>query len=205
MLASDANNKLCESPEFGLATNANNPNSGEFGNPAVLIASFFYQEARSMYPKLTNRGDVLAMLDEMLAFRQKMIDLCTKLTVEQLNDPVYPGTWSVLKNLAHLANAELYMLAHIKSRPAAPGEGVAARRSRLTSWRPSAPPSTRPTPRRSPSSRRTRNRCSRKNASLAEISSKRPSVGYISTSSSTKSVIGPSSCINWENCRENEG
>ena len=75
-----------------------------------------------MYPKLTNRGDVLKMLDEMLEFRQKMIDLCTKLTVEQLNDPVYPGTWSVLKNLAHLASAELYMMAHIKSRPVAPAK-----------------------------------------------------------------------------------
>jgi uncharacterized damage-inducible protein DinB len=73
-----------------------------------------------MYPKLTNRSDVLEMLDEMLAFRRKMIDACTGLTVEQLNDPVYPGTWSVLKNLAHLASAESFMLAHIKSRPGAP-------------------------------------------------------------------------------------
>ncbi len=73
-----------------------------------------------MYPKLTNRSDVLEMLDEMLAFRRKMFDSCTGLTVEQLNDPVYPGTWSVLKNLAHLAFAESFMFAHIKSRPAPP-------------------------------------------------------------------------------------
>ena len=34
-----------------------------------------------MYPKLTKRGDVLEMLDEMIAFRQKIIDPCSKLTV----------------------------------------------------------------------------------------------------------------------------
>ena len=70
-----------------------------------------------MYPKLTSRDDTLKMLDEMIESRQKMLDLCGKLTVEQLNDPVYPGTWSVLKNLAHLASSELFMLAYIKSRP----------------------------------------------------------------------------------------
>jgi uncharacterized damage-inducible protein DinB len=57
------------------------------------------------------------MLDEMIVIRQKILDACGKLTVEQLNDPVYAGTWSVLKNLAHLANAESFMLAFIKSRP----------------------------------------------------------------------------------------
>jgi len=78
-----------------------------------------------MYPKLTNRADVLEMLDEMLAFRRKMIDACTGLTIEELNDPVYPGTWSVLKNLAHLASSESFMLAYIKSRPgAAPKESL---------------------------------------------------------------------------------
>lgn len=72
-----------------------------------------------MYPKLTNRNDVLKMLDEMTEARQKIIDTCTKLSVEQLNDPVYPGTWSVLKNLAHLAWAENLMVASIKCRPKA--------------------------------------------------------------------------------------
>jgi len=78
-----------------------------------------------MYPKLKNRADILEMLDEMTASRQKIIDICGKLTVEKLNDPVYAGTWSVLKNLAHMAWAELYMLAFIKSRPsAAPKESL---------------------------------------------------------------------------------
>ncbi|MCE9534563.1 MAG: DinB family protein [Planctomycetes bacterium] len=70
-----------------------------------------------MYPNLTSRGDTLKMLDEMIETRQKILDLCGRLTVEQLNDPVYPGTWSVLKNLAHLASSELFMMAYIKSRP----------------------------------------------------------------------------------------
>lgn len=73
-----------------------------------------------MYPKLTSRADVLAMLDDMTEVRQKILDQCAKLTTEQLNDPVYPGTWSVLKNLAHLASAELFMLAFVKSRPGVP-------------------------------------------------------------------------------------
>ena len=78
-----------------------------------------------MYPKLTNRADILEMLDEMISTRQKILDRCASLTKEQLDDPVYPGTWSVLKNLAHLAWAEIFMLAAIKSRPnAAPKEGL---------------------------------------------------------------------------------
>ena len=73
-----------------------------------------------MYPKLTSRSDVLNMLDEMTEARQKILDACTRLSVEQLNDPVYAGTWSVLKNLAHLAWAEGFMMAYAKSRPAPP-------------------------------------------------------------------------------------
>jgi uncharacterized damage-inducible protein DinB len=75
-----------------------------------------------MYPKLTSKTDVLAMLDEMIAYRLKIFDRCAKLSVEQLNDPVYPGTWSVLKNLAHCAAAEQFMLTFIKSRPGAPAK-----------------------------------------------------------------------------------
>ena len=42
---------------------------------------------------------------------------CSRLNPAQLNDPVYAGTWSVLKNLAHLAWGEAWMLAWIKVRP----------------------------------------------------------------------------------------
>lgn len=69
-----------------------------------------------MYPRLTSRADILEMLDELTASRQKILDACGRLSVEQLNDPVYPGTWSVLKNLAHLAFAEPFMLTFIKCR-----------------------------------------------------------------------------------------
>jgi uncharacterized damage-inducible protein DinB len=72
-----------------------------------------------MYPSLTSRSDILKMLDEMTEARQKILDICTKLSVEQLNDPVYPGTLTVLKNLAHLAFAEHLMVASIKCRPKA--------------------------------------------------------------------------------------
>lgn len=70
-----------------------------------------------MFPVLQSRDDILRMLDEMTEQRQKILSACEKLPAEKLNDPVYPGTWSVLKNLAHLAWAEDYMLAWIKKRP----------------------------------------------------------------------------------------
>ena len=44
-------------------------------------------------------------------------DPTARLSDAQRNDPVYPGTWSVLQNLAHLAWAESYMLAWIEKRP----------------------------------------------------------------------------------------
>jgi uncharacterized damage-inducible protein DinB len=69
------------------------------------------------YPQLQSRADVLAMLDEMLAARQQILERCGKLSEAQLNDPVYAGTWSLLQNLSHLAWAEAYMLAWIKKRP----------------------------------------------------------------------------------------
>jgi uncharacterized damage-inducible protein DinB len=77
-----------------------------------------------VYPTLESRADILKMLDEMTENRRKILQQCEKLTPAQLNDPVYPGTWPVLKNLAHLAWAEAYMLAWIKKRPAVlpPGE-----------------------------------------------------------------------------------
>ena len=74
------------------------------------------------YPKLKNREDLLKMLEEMIHTRKKILELCDQATTEQLLDSVYPGTWSVLKNLAHLAMAELYLLAHVKSRPVAPSK-----------------------------------------------------------------------------------
>jgi uncharacterized damage-inducible protein DinB len=70
------------------------------------------------YPTLESRADVLKMLDEITEARKAILDRCARLTPAQLNDPVYPGTWSVLKNLAHLAWAEAWMLAWIKARPA---------------------------------------------------------------------------------------
>ena len=70
-----------------------------------------------MYPRLTSRQDVLKMLEDMTQTRQIILDQCGRLSVEQLDDPVYEGTWSVIKNLAHLAWAEQYILAFIKSRP----------------------------------------------------------------------------------------
>jgi uncharacterized damage-inducible protein DinB len=69
------------------------------------------------YPTLESRADILKMLDEITGVRQAMLARCAKLTAAQLNDPVYAGTWSVLKNLAHLAWAETWMLAWIKVRP----------------------------------------------------------------------------------------
>lgn len=70
-----------------------------------------------MYPPLESQADLLKMLDELSEYRGKILDLCATLTPAQLQDPVYPGTWSVLKNLAHLAWAEAYMLGWIQKRP----------------------------------------------------------------------------------------
>jgi uncharacterized damage-inducible protein DinB len=78
-----------------------------------------------MYPALESRSDILRMLDEMTEARKKILERCGKLSTVQLNDPVYPGTWSVLQNLTHLAWAEAWMLAWIQSRP-----GVLAKEGR---------------------------------------------------------------------------
>ena len=69
------------------------------------------------YPTLESRADVLKMLEELTEKRQAILSRCARLTAAQLNDPVYAGTWSVFKNLAHLAWAEAWMLAWIKVRP----------------------------------------------------------------------------------------
>jgi uncharacterized damage-inducible protein DinB len=70
-----------------------------------------------MYPTLESRADILKMLDEMTAARKHILEECGKLSAVQLADPVYPGTWSLFQNLAHLAWAEAYMLAWIQKRP----------------------------------------------------------------------------------------
>ena len=70
-----------------------------------------------MYPRLESRGDLLKMLDEMTESRKKILDRCRRLSEAQLRDPVYPGTWSVVQNLVHLAWAEEFMLAWIRHRP----------------------------------------------------------------------------------------
>ena len=71
------------------------------------------------YPVLQGRADILRMFDELAEWRQKILTACASLTQAQLADPVIPGTWSLLKNLQHLAWAEEYMLLWIKARPAA--------------------------------------------------------------------------------------
>jgi uncharacterized damage-inducible protein DinB len=71
-----------------------------------------------MYPPLESRADILKMLDEMAQARKHILQRCEKLKPEQLQDPVFSGTWSVLKNLSHLAWAEEWMLAWIRKRPA---------------------------------------------------------------------------------------
>ncbi len=72
-----------------------------------------------MYPTLQSRDDILKMLDELSEHRQRILAACDQLPAEKLIDPVYSATWSVLKNLTHLAWAEAYMLGWIKKRPAA--------------------------------------------------------------------------------------
>jgi uncharacterized damage-inducible protein DinB len=69
------------------------------------------------YPTLESHADILKMLDEMTEARKAILGRCARLTAAQLNDPVYAGTWSLLKNLTHLAWAEAWMLAWIKARP----------------------------------------------------------------------------------------
>ena len=70
-----------------------------------------------MYPTLESRGDILKMLDEVTQARKQILERCGRLSAAQLNDPVYPGTWSLLQNLSHLAWAEAWMLAWIQKRP----------------------------------------------------------------------------------------
>jgi uncharacterized damage-inducible protein DinB len=72
-----------------------------------------------MYPTLESKADILKMLNEMTGVRQAVLERCGRLSAAQLNDPVYPGTWSLLQNLAHLAWAQSYMLASIRKRPEA--------------------------------------------------------------------------------------
>src|SRR6266436_1459197 len=74
-------------------------------------------EKKLMYPTLESRADILKMLDEMTGARKQILERCGRLSTEQLNDPVYAGTWSLLQNLAHLAWAEVFMLAWIRKRP----------------------------------------------------------------------------------------
>ncbi len=70
-----------------------------------------------MFPTLESRTDILKMLDDLTQNRKIILERCKDLTPQQLRDPVYPGTWSVLENLAHLAWAEAFMLAWILERP----------------------------------------------------------------------------------------
>ena len=69
------------------------------------------------FPVLHSRDDILRMFDELTEHRTTILTGCAALTPAQLNDPVIPGTWSLLKNLTHLAWAEDFMLTWIKKRP----------------------------------------------------------------------------------------
>lgn len=70
-----------------------------------------------MFPPLESRDDLLKMLDDLSQSRKSILQESGKLSDEQLRDPVYEGTWSVLQNLQHLAWAEEFMLAWIRKRP----------------------------------------------------------------------------------------
>jgi len=70
-----------------------------------------------MYPALESRADILKLLGAITESRKQILDHCRRLTEVQLNDWVYPGTWSVLQNLSHLARIEALMLASIQKRP----------------------------------------------------------------------------------------
>jgi uncharacterized damage-inducible protein DinB len=72
-----------------------------------------------VYPALESRGDILKMLDEISATRRRILERCDGLSATQLNDAVYPGTWSLLQNFAHLARVEVWMLRCIQKRPTA--------------------------------------------------------------------------------------
>src|SRR5436190_8678439 len=69
-------------------------------------------------PVLHCRDDVLRMLDELYEARQEILMAVDKLSPKQLADPVIPGTWTLVKNLQHLAWAEEFILAWVKKRPA---------------------------------------------------------------------------------------
>jgi uncharacterized damage-inducible protein DinB len=71
-----------------------------------------------VFATLESRSDILKMLHGLTDERKQILQRCQAMTTDQLNDPVYPGTWSVLKNLAHIAWAEEFMLAWILKRPA---------------------------------------------------------------------------------------
>lgn len=70
-----------------------------------------------MYPALESQADILKMLDEMTEARKHILQQCGALSPAQNHDPVYPGTWSLFQNLAHLAWAEDWMLAWVRKRP----------------------------------------------------------------------------------------
>jgi uncharacterized damage-inducible protein DinB len=72
---------------------------------------------RVVFPPLTSRGDVLAMLDELSRVDLEIWARCRTLSDAQLNDPVIPGTRPILRILAHLAATEAYALACIEQRP----------------------------------------------------------------------------------------
>jgi uncharacterized damage-inducible protein DinB len=74
-------------------------------------------ETRVVFPPLTSRDNLLKMLDELSRVDVEIWARCRALTDAQLNDPVIPGTWPVLRILAHLAATEAYALECIEKRP----------------------------------------------------------------------------------------
>jgi uncharacterized damage-inducible protein DinB len=93
--------------------------------------------ARMLFPPLTSRSDLLLMLDALSRADLDVWARCRELPIEQLNVPVFQGTWPVLRILAHLAATESYVLECIAQRPHAvprhaEREGPYAREAVLT-------------------------------------------------------------------------
>jgi uncharacterized damage-inducible protein DinB len=76
-------------------------------------------ETRTVFPPLTSRGDLLLMLNELSRVDLETWARCRGLSDSQLNNPMIPGTWPILRILAHLAAEEAYALACIEQRPRA--------------------------------------------------------------------------------------
>jgi uncharacterized damage-inducible protein DinB len=73
--------------------------------------------ARMLFPPLTSRNDLLLMLDALSRADLEVWARCREMPIEQLNEPVFQGTWPVIRILAHLAATESYVLECVAQRP----------------------------------------------------------------------------------------